>query len=41
MLDTLDEEGESFTMTFDTAGEYEYYCDPHRAAGMNGVLIVD
>ncbi len=26
--------------TFDTAGEYSYYCAPHRGAGMNGKVIV-
>jgi plastocyanin len=32
--------GESFTATFDTAGTYSYYCEPHRGAGMNGKIIV-
>ena len=36
----LGEEGESFTMTFSTAGDYAYYCEPHRGAGMNGLLVV-
>lgn len=36
----LGEEGESFTMKFDTAGDYAYYCEPHRGAGMNGLLVV-
>jgi len=36
----LGEEGESFSMTFTTAGEYAYYCEPHRGAGMNGALTV-
>ena len=40
-MDTqLGEEGETFTKTFNIAGEYSYYCEPHRGAGMNGVLIV-
>jgi len=38
--DQMGEEDESFTMTFDTAGDYAYYCEPHRGAGMNGMLIV-
>jgi len=36
----LGEEGEEFVMKFDTAGTYEYYCEPHRGAGMNAVLTV-
>jgi len=36
----LGDEGETFTRTFDTPGEYSYYCEPHRGAGMNGVLTV-
>jgi len=35
------EEGESFVMKFDVAGRYEYYCEPHRAAGMDGRLVVE
>ena len=40
MFDQMGDEGESFTMTFEKAGEYNYYCEPHRGAGMNAVLIV-
>jgi len=40
MEDQLGEEGDSFTMAFSVAGTYEYFCEPHRGAGMNGVLIV-
>jgi len=36
----LGEPGESFTMKFDTAGTYGYYCEPHRGAGMLGTLTV-
>ncbi len=32
--------GESFTTTFSDAGEYPYYCEPHRGAGMAGKIIV-
>ncbi len=32
--------GESFDVTFDQAGEYTYYCEPHRGAGMVGKIIV-
>jgi len=40
MDDQLGEEGDTFTMKFDTAGEYGYYCEPHRGAGMNALLVV-
>jgi len=36
----LGEEGETFTMKFDTAGDYAYYCEPHRGAGMQATLTV-
>lgn len=32
--------GEGFTMKFDKAGTYEYYCEPHRGAGMMGTIVV-
>lgn len=32
--------GESFESTFDTPGEYSYYCEPHRGAGMVGKIVV-
>jgi plastocyanin len=32
--------GESYEVTFDTTGEYSYYCSPHRGAGMAGKIIV-
>lgn len=38
--DQMGEEEESFTMKFETKGDYAYYCEPHRGAGMNGALIV-
>ena len=38
--DQLGEEGETFTRTFETAGDYAYYCEPHRGAGMNGAVTV-
>ncbi|WP_227373706.1 plastocyanin/azurin family copper-binding protein [Haladaptatus halobius] len=34
------ETGYSFTHTFDVLGSYEYYCQPHLAAGMTGTVIV-
>ena len=32
--------GESFTASFDAPGEYSFYCEPHRGAGMVGKIIV-
>ena len=32
--------GETFTVTFDTPGEYEFQCEPHAGAGMKGVIHV-
>jgi len=36
----LGDEGDTFVMSFDTAGNYDYYCEPHRGAGMNALLVV-
>ncbi|WP_227355917.1 plastocyanin/azurin family copper-binding protein [Haladaptatus salinisoli] len=33
--------GYTYTHTFETVGEYEYYCQPHKSAGMIGKLIVE
>lgn len=40
MDEQLGEEGDTFSMSFDTPGDYEYYCEPHRGAGMNAKLTV-
>ncbi len=32
--------GESYESTFTEPGEYSYYCEPHRGAGMVGKIIV-
>ncbi len=32
--------GESYESTFNEPGEYKYYCEPHRGAGMVGKIIV-
>ena len=32
--------GYTYTHTFQTTGTYEYYCQPHRAAGMVGSVVV-
>ena len=33
--------GESWEETFATAGTYDFYCEPHRGAGMVGKMIVE
>lgn len=33
--------GESWSHTFETAGEYTYFCLPHEAGGMIGALTVE
>ncbi len=33
--------GESFEITFAEPGEYPYYCEPHRGAGMAGTITVE
>jgi plastocyanin len=32
--------GESYESTFNEAGTYDYYCQPHRGAGMVGKIVV-
>ena len=32
--------GESWEETFSTAGTYDFYCEPHRGAGMVGKVTV-
>ncbi len=32
--------GESYESTFSTPGQYTYYCQPHRGAGMVGKITV-
>ena len=32
--------GESWEETFSTAGSYDFYCEPHRGAGMVGKVTV-
>merc|ERR1719190_15173 len=34
--DYLNAPGETYEVKFDKAGEYGYYCEPHRGAGMKG-----
>ena len=32
--------GETYAHTFETAGDHPYYCIPHEASGMTGVVVV-
>ena len=32
--------GDTFETRFDVPGRYRYYCEPHRALGMTGEVIV-
>ena len=36
----LQEEGQTWSQTFKTAGKYTYICSPHGGAGMNGEIEV-
>jgi plastocyanin len=40
MDDQLGDEGATYVVKFDVAGDYGYFCEPHRGAGMNAKLIV-
>ncbi|WP_320667802.1 plastocyanin [Prochlorococcus sp. MIT 1307] len=33
--------GESWEQTFSAAGTYDFYCEPHRGAGMVGKVVVN
>ena len=33
--------GATFTWVFDAPGVYTYFCAPHKALGMLGVIVVD
>ena len=33
--------GETFDVTFDSPGDYEFQCEPHTGAGMKGVIHVE
>lgn len=37
---SMNTEGDEFTHTFNTPGDFPYYCDPHRSAGMTGTITV-
>merc|ERR1711904_711921 len=38
--DYLNAPGETYEVSFDKAGEYSYYCEPHQGAGMKGKITV-
>ena len=35
------EEGHTFSYTFEETGTYKYSCQPHKALGMKGVVVVE
>ena len=39
--DLLNGPGDSVSTKFDTPGTYEYYCEPHQGAGMQGKVVVE
>ena len=41
LADALIQPNGDFSVTFDEAGRYEYFCIPHEADGMRGVIIVE
>lgn len=41
MEDQLGDEGDTYSKKLDVAGTYNYYCEPHRGAGMNAQVIVE
>lgn len=38
--ETLYDTGHTYSYTFEVSGEYDYYCSPHRGAGMVGSFTV-
>ena len=38
--DYLNGPGEKVSNKFDKAGTYEFYCEPHQGAGMQGKIVV-
>lgn len=37
---TMNQDGETFSHTFNTAGTFDYFCEPHQGAGMTGTITV-
>lgn len=38
--DLYSDAGETFQHTFEETGNYRYYCNPHKASGMKGGIVV-
>ena len=41
LSESLIKSGESFEVTLDEPGTYEYYCIPHESNGMKGTIVVE
>jgi len=39
--DLTDEEGSTFDHTFEESGVTQYFCQPHKASGMKGAVVVE
>lgn len=39
--DLYSDAGETFQQTFEEAGNYRYYCNPHKTSGMKGGIVVE
>jgi plastocyanin len=39
--DSLLNEGDTYSVTFETPGTYEYFCIPHESDGMTGTIVVE
>lgn len=37
----LSQQNETFEHTFETAGTFPYFCEPHQSAGMTGTIVVE
>jgi plastocyanin len=37
----LIQSGDTFEVTFEQPGTYEYYCIPHESSGMKGTIVVE
>ena len=41
IADSLIAEGETYELTLDEPGTYEYFCVPHEDSGMTGTIVVE
>ena len=41
LADSLLNEGDTYAVSFDTPGTYEYFCIPHESDGMTGTVVVE